>query len=125
ADYAICAIQVYGPRPKPLPPAPKPSPKPSPTPAPQPPAPPAISYFKGRVEFALRDGTVMPASRVKARAGATATTSATQPEALAAYRLDDSYESGTRFRFFITTNTEAYLYAFATDLTGKVTRILP
>lgn len=120
ADYAICAIQVYGPRPKPLPPKPAPSPKPSPTPAP---TPPLTSYFKGRVEFALRDGTIMPASRVKN--SSTPSASASMPEALAAYRINESHASGTRFRFFITTNTEAYLYAFATDLTGKVTRILP
>src|SRR5690606_31790650 len=41
------------------------------------------------------------------------------------YRLARSYRSGTRFRFHITTNTDSYLYAFATDLTGNITTILP
>ena len=40
-------------------------------------------------------------------------------EDLVAYRMDNSYSSGTKFRFFITTNTETFVYAFATDLTGK------
>jgi hypothetical protein len=39
--------------------------------------------------------------------------------------MDQPYASGTRFRFFVTTNTEAYIYAFASDQTGKVNKILP
>lgn len=128
AEYALCAIQVYGPRPKPLPPKPAPLPKPVPGPQPQPPPVPPTSYFKGRVEFALRDGTVMPVSRLKSAAsvsGSVAPRADVSAEEFTAYRVNESHPSGTRFRFFITTNTEAYLYAFATDLTGKITRILP
>jgi hypothetical protein len=115
ADYALCAFQVYGPRPKPRPPAP-PTPIPPTPDRVEPPAPPT-KYLQGRVELALRDGTVMPAART--------TADAKSAESFTAYRVRESHASGTRFRFFITTNTEAYLYAFATDLTGKVTRILP
>ena len=46
-------------------------------------------------------------------------------EDLVAYRMDKSYTSGTKFRFFININEQAYIYAFATDLTGKVNRIMP
>lgn len=121
AEYAICAIQVYGPRPKPAPPKPAPVPRPGPQPKPAPVV--ANYYLKGRVELALRDGTVMPSERVEV--GETVGRNAASAEKLTAYRVKESHPSGTRFRFFITTNTEAYLYAFATDLTGKVTRILP
>lgn len=125
AKYSICAIQVYGPRPKPLPPPPPPPPPaPGPGPSPKPPAPVVVThYLKGRVELALRDGTVMPAERLGGVADAGR--KAASAEKFTAYRVKESHPSGTRFRFFITTNTEAYLYAFATDLTGKITRILP
>ena len=46
-------------------------------------------------------------------------------EDMVAYRMDKSYESGTKFRFHLNVNEQAYIYAFATDLTGKVNRILP
>jgi hypothetical protein len=44
---------------------------------------------------------------------------------LVAYRMDKSYASGTKFRFFINISEQAYIYAFATDLTGQVNRIMP
>src|SRR5690606_36455727 len=62
----------------------------------------------------LRDSTSMPAHRV-----------VSNDTSLSAYKMDQAYSSGTRFRFFVTTNTEAYIYAFATDTTGKVNKILP
>lgn len=127
ASYSLCAIQVHGRKPPPLPPtpapSPTPSPAPSPTPSPTPPVPLATFQLKGRVELAQRDGTVMPIER--ASAPARGETPPLVAEGLTAYRATKSYPSGTRFRFFITTNTAAYLYAFATDLTGAVTRILP
>ena len=46
-------------------------------------------------------------------------------EDMVAYRMDKAFPSGTRFRFFINISEQAYIYAFATDLTGKVNRILP
>lgn len=49
----------------------------------------------------------------------------TAGEDMVAYRMDKSYPSGTRFRFLINISEQAYIYAFATDLTGKVNRILP
>lgn len=41
------------------------------------------------------------------------------------YKMTQTYPSGTRFRFFMNTNTDAYIYAFATDLTGSVNQIFP
>jgi hypothetical protein len=85
------------------------------------------TLLKGSVEFALNTGSPMRASRVLTRnliveddapAG-------NSNEDLVAYRMDESYASGTRFRFYVNTNTEAYVYAFATDLSGKVNKILP
>jgi hypothetical protein len=39
--------------------------------------------------------------------------------------MASAYTSGTAFRFFMNVDAEAYVYAFATDLTGQVNRILP
>jgi hypothetical protein len=46
-------------------------------------------------------------------------------EDLVAYTMANAYTSGTAFRFFMNVDAEAYVYAFATDLTGQVNRILP
>ncbi len=123
AEYALCAIQVHGPAPKPEPPAPpRPAPSPSPLPEPPLPPPPPTAFLKGRVELALRDGTIMAAGRLTPSVDPAKPMSA---ETFTAYRMKESHPSGTRFRFYVTANTRAYLYAFATDLTGKITRILP
>lgn len=42
-----------------------------------------------------------------------------------AYRTKEAYTSGTRFRFFMNASTDAYVYAFATDNTGKINQIFP
>lgn len=128
-ECTIGAFQAYYDRTQKVvpPPAPKPDPKPQPTPEPEPkPAPqpaPKTTMLKGSVTFQMNNGLDMPASRVSTRN--LVVEEDTQSEDLVAYRMDKSYSSGTRFRFFIQTNTEAYIYAFATDLTGKVNKILP
>lgn len=108
--YSLGAIQAYGPRGS----SPQ---KPTPGVTPGKGAIKTTSYnLKGQLRFRLRDATPMEAHRVMG-SGAEAD--------LVAYKMDKAYSSGTRFRFFVTTNTEAYLYAFATDSTGKVNKILP
>jgi hypothetical protein len=133
-DEAVVDVEPK-PQPKPEPKKEtKPEPKPQPAPQPDP-----IYTLKGSVEFKLNTGESMVANRVSTRnliveddiknevkkeekkqkktEGGT--------EDLVAYRLDKAYQSGTKFRFFININEEAYVYAFATDLSGKVNRILP
>ncbi len=119
AKYSLGAIQAYGPRP---------------APGVKPPAgggdtPKTIAHLKGRLQFRQRDATPMEAHRVLSRNLTVVDDSVSAPAAAAenavAYKMNEAYASGTRFRFFVTTNTEAYLYAFATDLSGKVNRILP
>lgn len=110
ARYAIIGIQAYGPS------APKPAPdKPDIIPA----------ELKGSLSFRLNTGEKMTASRVLTRNLEIADNDPAFKEELVAYKMDKAYASGTRFRFSITTNTEAYIYAFATDLTGKVNKLLP
>jgi hypothetical protein len=108
--YSLGAIQAYGPRPS------SSNNRPAPGVTPGKGAIKTTDYaLKGRLQFRLRDATPMDAHRVISdEAGGDST-----------YRMDRSYSSGTRFRFFVTTNTEAYIYAFATDATGKVNKILP
>ncbi|WP_175414964.1 C1 family peptidase [Nibricoccus aquaticus] len=106
--YSLGAIQVYGPRGSS-------GHQPAPGVTPGKSAIKTADYqLSGRLNFRLRDGTAMNAHRI-----------VSNDSTLSAYKMDQSYSSGTRFRFFVTTNTEAYIYAFATDTTGKVNKILP
>ena len=128
-------------KPEPVKPQPKPTPyKPEPKPAPNKPEPvkpeppkpaplkPIIkANLSGEVEFTLNTGDKMPANRVLTRNLIVADDDDTKAykEDLVAYRMDNSYNSGTKFRFYISSNSESYIYAFATDLTGKVNKIMP
>jgi hypothetical protein len=135
-EYAVLALQAYYPRvkepepePTPVEPAPKPvTPEPAPKPEPKPepkPLPVVQTLLKGSVEFVTNTGAPMPANRVLTRNLIVEDDVPANSEDLVAYRMDNTYPSGTRFRFFVNTNTEAYVYAFATDLSGKVNKILP
>jgi hypothetical protein len=143
-DYTRCclmALQPFGdpnapmpdfiekekPKPK-IEPAPQPKPEPTPQPKPQPVPQPTPQYdpvftLKGSVEFKRNTGETMPANRISTRN--LVVEDEKGAEDLAAYRMNKSYASGTKFRFLININQEAYIYAFATDLTGKVNRIMP
>lgn len=46
-------------------------------------------------------------------------------EDLVAYRMTQGYPSNTRFRFYLKNVNEGYIYAFATDLSQKINKILP
>jgi hypothetical protein len=137
-DYTRCclmALQPFGdpnspmpdfieketPKPK-IEPAPQPQPKPEPTPQPTPQYDPVFT-LRGSVEFKRNTGETMPANRISTRN--LVVEDEKDAEDLAAYRMNKSYASGTKFRFFINISQEAYIYAFATDLTGKVNRIMP
>ncbi len=138
-EYALLALQAYSPRVEEPEPAPEPAPvkdeepvvvepEPAPKPAPKP-LPRVETLLAGSVEFSTNTGAAMKASRVLTRNLVVEEEdddkSGADGEDLVAYRMDDSYASGTKFRFYVNTNTEAYIYAFATDLTGKVNKILP
>ena len=109
------------PTPSPAPAPPTPAPAPSPTPTPEP-TPVAAKTPSGSLEFVLRDGSPMPVRRVSTRGLFTEDDVA---EERPAYRMARSYPSGTRFRFYLNTANEGYVYAFASDLTGEVTKIFP
>ena len=126
-EYALIGLQTYIPRveePEPVTPEPEPDVKPTPEPTPMPVV---ETLLKGNVEFTLNTGSKMKASRVLTRNLIVEDDlpANTEGEDLVAYRMNDAYASGTKFRFFVNTNTEAYIYAFATDLSGKVNKILP
>ncbi|NVO20697.1 MAG: DUF4384 domain-containing protein [Bacteroidetes bacterium] len=133
ARYCILALQVFGNPSSPapvvnneVPPAPTPVPSPSPTPAPSPAPVPAPDLFSlsGSVDFKLNTGEAMPVNRISSR-NLMVEEDAGSKEDLVAYTMQNSYTSGTRFRFYLNIDNEAYIYAFATDLGGKVNRILP
>lgn len=114
------------PDPKPVPaPDPKPVPVPDPKPTPPPaPAPVAVSSLSGSIEFKLNSGDDMPVNRISSRNLVVEEEKAAK-EDLVAYTMMNSYTSGTKFRFFMNIDKEAYIYAFATDLSGKINKILP
>jgi hypothetical protein len=122
------------PDPKPIPapvpdpkPVPVPDPKPTPAPVPDPkptPAPVAVTGLSGSIEFKLNSGTDMPVNRISSRNLVVEEEKAAK-EDLVAYTMMESYTSGTKFRFYMNIDKEAYIYAFATDLSGKINKILP
>lgn len=120
------------PDPKPVPapdpkPVPTPDPKPAPAPAPDPkpaPVPVAETGLSGSIEFKLNSGDDMPVNRISSRNLVVEEEKAAKEE-LVAYTMLNSYTSGTKFRFYMNIDKEAYVYAFATDLSGKINRILP
>ena len=144
--WCVLGLQSFGdpyspvpeelrPKPEPTPapqpkPEPKPEPVPEPTPQPKPePQPAPVTKFSlaGDVEFRLNTGDKMEVSQVSTRNLMVEDDipEADKKEDLVAYKMMNTYSSGTKFRFYISTDDEAYIYAFATDLTGKVNRILP
>ena len=118
------------PEPKPTPapvpvPTPEPAPTPKPTPAPKPVPSPAPSIaLSGSIEFRTNTGEDMPVNKISTR-NLMVEEDEKNKEDLVAYTMANSYSSGTKFRFYMTIDKEAYIYAFATDLTGKVNKILP
>ncbi len=128
AKYSLLAIQAYPP-PKATPSVITPKPnnnKPEPV-KPEPIKPVLKVSLSGEVAFVQNTGEKMSANRVLTRNLIVADDDDKKAykEDLVAYRMDNAYASGTKFRFFITTNSESYIYAFATDLTGQVNKIMP
>ncbi len=88
------------------------------------PAPITANLPAGSMEFVLRDGSPMPVTRISTRNLIVEDDAGPTPDR-GAYRLKNAYPSGTRFRFYLDVDKEAYVYAFASDLTGKVNAIFP
>jgi len=64
--------------------------------------------LSGKVRFELADGSEMQASLKTNK-----------------YLMTKSYKSGTAFRYYLSNNEPAFVYAFASDLTGKTFLIFP
>lgn len=71
--------------------------------------------IKGTIRFQQNTGESMNASLL----------SFSLAEGLPTYRMNANYTSGTRFRFYMNTSTDAYIYAFASDFSGKINQIFP
>ncbi|MBS1729478.1 MAG: DUF4384 domain-containing protein [Bacteroidetes bacterium] len=135
AKWCILAMEVF---PDPLTPAPvennvqpepqpEPNPEPKPIPNPEPKPVPIENKFvlSGDVEFKLSTGEDMPVNITSTRNLQVDDDKPAVKEDLVAYTMQNSYTSGTRFKFYLNIDHEAYVYAFATDLSGKVNLILP
>ena len=129
--YCVLGLQVFGSLTSPEPvadvkPEPKPAPEPQPKPEPKPVPVPDVNSMSlsGSVEFKLNTGEDMPVNKISSR-NLMVEEDVAAKEDLVAYTMMNSYSSGTKFRFYMNIDKEAYIYAFATDLTGKINRILP
>ncbi|MDT0555864.1 C1 family peptidase [Patiriisocius hiemis] len=80
---------------------------------------------KGSLRFETNQGQPMEVSRISTRNLVVEDDVKTEKEDLVAYRMTQGYPSGTRFRFYLKNENEGYIYAFATDLTQKINKILP
>lgn len=78
---------------------------------------------KGSLRFVTNTGLEMPITRVSTRN--LVVEDDVEGEDLVAYKMTNAYPSGTRFRFYLENKHEGYIYAFATDLTQKINKILP
>ncbi|MBK7213226.1 MAG: DUF4384 domain-containing protein [Bacteroidales bacterium] len=123
--YCILGLQVFG---NPFTPDPaeninpEPNPDPKPVPAPEPEV--KTMSLSGSIEFKLNTGEDMPVNKISSR-NLMVEEDVAAKEELVAYTMMNSYASGTKFRFYLTADKEAYIYAFASDLSGKINRILP
>lgn len=121
AKWCVLAMQVFG---DPLTPPPAEN-KPAPGPTPKPKPVEKKFVLSGHVAFTLNTGEDMPIKQTSTRNLEVDDDQPATEEDLVAYTMASSYPSGTAFRFYIDTDNEAYVYAFATDLSGKVNLILP
>jgi len=80
-------------------------------------------FPEGSLRFETNTGQKMEVSRISTRN--LVVEDDVEGEDLVAYRMTQSYPSGTRFRFYLQNENEGYIYAFATDLTQKINKILP
>jgi len=123
ARYCILGIQVFG---SPFTPDPVVEEKPTPSPEPKPEPVPVIKTMSlsGSIAFKLNTGEDMPVNKISSR-NLLVEEEVAAKEDLVAYTMMNAYDSGSKFRFYMTIDNEAYIYAFATDLGGKINRILP
>lgn len=123
--YCTLALQVFA-DPNTAPPqVSNPNPSPNPSPSPKPVQNETTFALSGSLEFKLNTGEEMRVNKTSTRNLTVEEDQKGPKEDLVAYTMSGIYSSGTRFRFFMNIDNEAYVYAFASDLTGKVNRILP
>ncbi len=102
----------------------KPDPKPNPKPDPKPdPNPIAAKLPEGSLRFEQNNGQPMSVTRISTRN--LVVEDDVEGEDLVAYRMTQGYPSNTRFRFYLKNVNEGYIYAFATDFSQKINKILP
>ena len=78
---------------------------------------------EGSLRFETNTGQPMEVTRISTRN--LVVEDDVEGEDLVAYRMTEGYPSGTRFRFYLNNVNEGYIYAFATDLSQKINKILP
>ena len=79
---------------------------------------------EGNLRFELNTGEDLEVRRTSTR-NLVVEDDVKEGEELVAYKGSKGYPSGTRFRFYLENVNEGYIYAFATDKTQKINKILP
>jgi hypothetical protein len=80
--------------------------------------------LKGAITFKKSSGDLMPAARVAKTKEFNVVTDKSGEDMLS-YHMKDKYVSGTRFKFFISSAKESYIYALGSASGGKVNKIFP
>ena len=86
---------------------------------------PEIPDLSGSIKLTLADGSNMPANLLVSTRGLSVVPAKIAQGPLTLYRTAQPYNSGTRFRIYISNNEPAYVYSFSTDLSNEVTKIFP
>ncbi len=119
ANYTRYAFELIEmPATYPTPPEPRPLPTPEPRQVAQ------TQSLKGAMEFRLINGSEISLTKISNLKNQDKLDVYTG-ESLLSYVMSKAYNSDTRFRFYLSNYGEAYVYAIATDLTGKINRIFP
>ena len=86
---------------------------------------PNIPDLSGQISLVLANKTEMPTNLLLATRGLKVVPAKTTSGPLTIYQTTKAYNTGTRFRIYISNNQPAFVYAISSDLTNEITKIFP
>ncbi|NRF37969.1 C1 family peptidase [Pedobacter foliorum] len=86
---------------------------------------PTIADLSGSIRLTLANNADMPVTLLTSTRGLKVTPAKSTTGPLSIYQTKSTYNSGTRFRIYISNNEPAYVYAISTDLSNEITKIFP
>ncbi|WP_316787182.1 C1 family peptidase [Pedobacter frigiditerrae] len=86
---------------------------------------PNVPDLSGQITLTLANNTAIPTNLFMASRGLKVVPAKTTSGPLTIYQTTKAYNSGTRFRIYISNNQPAFVYAISSDLTNEITKIFP